>query len=231
VAGQTRLRLGAPVGAAEIAAAAAIGGLFAIYLGIMAIAAPPTAAQRIAADPILDILGIDASILAVALAGIAAPAVWLLIARPKAAALRVAAGQALAGCAVAGLMLLALRGAYGPSLPDFIPSEESAAPGYTLSMAAGYGEEVLFRLVLVPLLYLGALRRAPRPLAIAATALLTGLAFALLHEAGGGASSAAYFVTRTLIPGAAMTAAFLVLGPGFVIGAHGAAHLFIPLLF
>ena len=72
-------------------------------------------------------------------------------------------------------------------------------------MTAGYAEEVLFRLALLPVLYLALARRLTRPVAIAIAAILTGLAFALLHDAGPGAFELRYFITRVLIPGAAMS--------------------------
>jgi hypothetical protein len=216
---------------AAIAAASAIGALFAVYLGVMLVVRPPSATEWEHADPILAILPRTLTLGLILVAGFGSAVTWWLVARPSRAAMMSAVRQALAGACVALAVAGGLRLFVGDTLPSFIPAEESAAPGYTLSMAAGYAEEVLFRLGLAALLFFALRRRLGRPAAIALTAVVTGLGFALLHEAGPAASSSAYFTTRFIVPGAAMTVAFLVIGPGFLIGAHCSAHLLIPALF
>jgi len=44
-------------------------------------------------------------------------------------------------------------------------------------------------------------------------------------------ASVAGSATRLLFPGAVMSVAFVVISPAFLVSAHCAAHVFIPLLF
>jgi membrane protease YdiL (CAAX protease family) len=99
-------------------------------------------------------------------------------------------------------------------------------------MTAGYGEEILFRLALLPALYLLLLRaRATPNIAAASSVIATGLAFAVLHQVGSGASPPAYFATRFLFPGCVMSIVFLRVSPTFIVVAHCTAHLLMPVLF
>ncbi|MCA9679265.1 MAG: hypothetical protein KC464_29815, partial [Myxococcales bacterium] len=147
--------------------------------------------------------------------------------------LRRALGWGALGAAAAAAVTLALRAAVGDHLPAFIPAEESAGPGLAQGLAAGVGEELVFRLGVAAAVYLTLARRLPRAAAIAAAAIVTGAMFALAHELppAGGSFALDHVVTRALIPGAAMTAAFLVVHPAFLVAAHAAAHLLIPFLF
>ncbi len=214
-----------------IAAAALVAQSFTIYVVVLRAAAPPSEAAWAHADPILRIASRAVSLWLVPLLGVAAAAVWWRVAEPRARELRRALRDALLGVLAAAAAVGALRLLAGPALPSFIPAEESAGPGYLLSMSAGYGEEILFRLLLLPLLYVVLSRRLTRPAAIAVSALVTGLAFALLHEAGPGAFDAHYFATRFLVPGVAMSVVFLAISPTFLLTAHCAAHVLIPALF
>lgn len=225
------MRLNGSKAPSDVAAAAAVGVAFVAYLAVMLFLRAPTADEWAHADPILGIAARTATLALVVGGGVLAAVVWWIAARPDRAVLASATKQAAAGVLFAALVAGGMRLFAGDTLPSFIPAEESAAPGFTLSMAAGYAEEVLFRLALVPAVYFPLRRRASRPAAIAVAAVVAGLAFALLHEAGPGASSTAYFATRFLVPGAAMTVAFLVIGPTFLVAAHCTAHLFIPALF
>jgi membrane protease YdiL (CAAX protease family) len=182
--------------------------------------APPTEANLQAADPFLRLL----PAWLVAPMAIAIAAAWLKRARPSREELGRAARRGLAGAAVGLAAVAALRAIAGPRLPSFIPAEESAAPGLWLSMAAGFGEELELRLLLLPIVYrLLSRSRFATPLAI----VITGAAFALLH----GAAPLRFVATRFLLPGCAFSAAALALGPSFVVIAHCTAHLVLPLLF
>lgn len=215
----------------SIAAAALLAQLFAAYLVVVAIAVPPTDANWARADPILRIFSRLLSQWGVVVLGVVVFLVWWRLAPPTGQQLRRGLRHALFGVAVAGLVAGVLRVVSGPSLPSFIPAEESAGPGFTLGMTAGYAEEVLFRLMLLPALLFVFQRRLTTPAATAAAAVLTGLCFALFHEAGPGAFDAGYFTTRLLFPGAVMSVAFVVISPSFLVSAHCAAHVVIPLLF
>ncbi|RME28828.1 MAG: CPBP family intramembrane metalloprotease, partial [Deltaproteobacteria bacterium] len=114
----------------------------------------------------------------------------------------------------------------------FIPTEESAAPGWLLGMTAGIGEELIFRLALVPPLFWALERRLPKPaMAVAATAVITGALFSLVHLVAPGDGPMAWNLSRFVLPGMVMTFAYLRLGPSFLVTAHCAAHIWIPLAF
>jgi CAAX prenyl protease-like protein len=202
---------------ADFAAAAVIAQPFTVYLVVMRFLRPPTADEWSHADPILRFLPLW---LIPALAVVAAIA-WVRLAKP---ALGRALRHALFGVIAAGAICAILRLIYGPHLPRFIPPEESAAPGLLLNMSAGYAEEIIFRIALLPALLI-ALRRVPLSLFLAIA--LSGLAFALAHDF----HLDAHFATRFLIPGCAFSLAALLISPAFLVTAHCTAHVLIPLLF
>jgi hypothetical protein len=98
-------------------------------------------------------------------------------------------------------------------------------------MTAGYVEEVVFRLILLPAVFALLVSRASPSTAAIATAAVVGLSFAVLHQLGAPDDSVAHFITRVVVPGAGMSLAFLLVGPSFVLVAHLAAHVAIPVLF
>ncbi len=215
----------------QIAAAAILAQIFTVYVLVLRAAAPPTDAAWAHADPILTIAPRSLSLWLVPVLGALAAAVWWRLAQPRAREMRRGLRDALLGALAAAAAVGLLRLLAGPDLPSFIPREESSGPGYLLSMSAGYGEELLFRLALLPLLYVLLARRLTRPAAIMLAAVLTGLGFAWLHQAGPGGFDAQFFATRFLVPGVAMSVAFLAISPAFLVTAHCAAHLLIPALF
>jgi hypothetical protein len=133
--------------------------------------------------------------------------------------------------AVAWLIVGGLRLAWGPHIPSFVPPEESAAPGFLLNMAAGYGEETVFRLLLLPVAFFALASRVPRPVAVVAATTLVGVGFALIHEPGSLVFAPRLFMARLLLPGCAMSVASLYRGPAFIVVAHCMAHVAIPLVF
>jgi len=215
---------------ADVAAAAVIGLGFVVYLLALRVAAPPTPHQWARADPILGILPREVTLWAVPVSAVVVAAVWVWLTRRRLAGAiwRRSAVHAIAGLVTCAALVGLLRLVVGPTLPSFIPAEESAGPGFLLSMTAGYAEEVIFRLLLLPLCVLALTRRAPRWVVVALPVVLSGLGFALLHEAGPGPSSTAYFITRLLVPGCAFSLAYFVVSPTFIVTAHAGAHLFIP---
>jgi membrane protease YdiL (CAAX protease family) len=160
-------------------------------------------------------------------------AAWWLGVRPGRAALRRGlrhGGLALFAVAV-GLPLARIL--VGPSLPSFIPPEESARPGLAGGLAAGVFEEAVFRLVVLPAVLMGlsSLRSTNRRFLVAS--LLVGLAFAVSHEAGPGADrfDPVYFVDRLVLPGLLMSLGCRWPGFTFVVTGHCAAHVALPFLF
>lgn len=215
-------------------AAAAVVLLFGVLVSIaLLVTSPPTAAQFSAADPLLHFLQPAAGYWTAALVAAVVGAAWLLVGGTSRGALREAAIFGLAG-AFAGLaMTLLIRVLQGGTLPAFIPSEESSAPGMALGFSAGLVEEALFRLGTLPLVYFALYRRTGALAAAIVACVATGLAFALSHEAGQAAASfdAAHFLTRAIIPGIAMSVVAVVVHPAFMVAAHCAAHIGIALLF
>ena len=215
----------------DFAAASVVTLPFAVYLLVARFVVAPTDDNWSRADPILRLLPRGAATWVVPLVGILAAAAWCWSARPPVekirAVLREVALGVLVACGIGGT----LRVAGGPRAPPFVPPEESAGPGLLLNMAAGYGEEVLFRLVLLPLLFLALASRVPRPVAVAVAVLATGLAFTLLHEPASASWSPTLFTTRFLLPGCAMSMAALLRSPSFIVAAHCTAHLVVPLAF
>ncbi len=216
---------------ATLAAAAVLAQPFTLALIALRVFAPPTSSHWQRADPILGLLPRDLTIVAVPLLGVGVSLAWYFAVRPSRRDVARATAHAAMGALIAVVAICALRLVAGSHLPAFIPPEESAGPGVTLGLSAGYVEEVLFRLVLLPAVFLPlAVRIGPRAAGVTAV-LLTGLAFATLHAIGAAPWSAAHFATRFALPGCAFSVAALVVGPSFVVGAHCSAHLVIPFLF
>ncbi len=230
IAGAMQMRW-ARLEARDVAAAAATSLPFAAYLVVAGVHSPPTEGAWRRADPILKLLPRGAAIGLVVVAALVAIASWTVRARPGRRELVRAAGEGVAGAVAAVVVLVALRAMHGPSMPRFVPAEESAAPGVALNMAAGLGEEVVFRLGILSALFFALASKLRRATAAVLAAVVTGVAFAVAHALGPDPSSAAWFVTRFAVPGFAMSLAYLGLGPSFIVVAHCTAHLLIPRLF
>lgn len=215
----------------DVAAATIIAQVFVVYLAVLQVVAPAQASHWAHADPILLILSPEVTLALVPALSVLLALTWWRWAKPDKATLRRALWHAAAGLAAGLVAIGLLRLVTGPVLPTFIPAEESAKPGFLLSMTAGYGEEVILRMALLPALLFGLARRLSRPAIITIAVVATGLAFALLHEPGQEAFNAQYFITRVLVPGCAMSLAFIYISPAFLIVAHASAHLLIPALF
>jgi hypothetical protein len=210
----------------EVSAASVFALPFALALVVMSRLAPPTPAQWAAADPILKLLPKPWVLWLVPALGVVVTLVWLRsVPRDRAVLVR-AARQAVLGALVAICAAVVLRLIVGPVPPAFVPPEESGRPGFLLGISAGYVEEVLFRLALLPAIYFG----MPRAQA-ASGVVLTAVGFALLHWTAAEPAAAAHFMTRLLFPGALMSLAALTVGPTFVVTAHATAHILIPVLF
>lgn len=192
-------------------------------------ATPPTESNWAHADPFVRTLGGPWGCVAL---GVVVIVGSLVRARPNRAQLVSGLTWGLGGALVAAAIAGTLRLAVGPSLPAFIPPEESARPGLPLGLAAGVGEELLFRLVLLPIVYALLRSKVSRGKAIAGAALLVGVCFAIGHALPpAGSMAPGHVVTRIIFPGAFMSIVALVRPPSFMIVAHASAHLVIPSLF
>lgn len=210
---------------AEVTATALFLQPFTVYVIVLQWLSPPSARNWELADPILKLLPPTPTVWLVPLLAVLALVTWCRLAPPDRPTLVRAARHSAIGFLAALLAVSTLRLVNGPILPAFIPSEENAGPGMLLSMTAGFGEEIIFRLGLLPLVYFGLGRR------VLPAVLLTGLGFALLHAAGPEPFNAAYFAVRFFIPGVAMSlVALRVSWPGIAV-AHSASHLLLPVLF
>ncbi len=215
----------------DFAAASVLALPFAVYLLVLRIFAPPSDENWSRADPVTRLLPREITLWTVPLLGILAAVVWFASVRPPPEKLLRTLRDAALGVVVAGAIVFGLRWAWGPRVPAFVPPEESAGPGFMLNMAAGYGEEVLFRMALLPFLFLALASCAPRPLALVIAVLVTGLGFALLHEPASASFSRTLFTTRFLLPGCLMSTAALARSPTFIVVAHCTAHVAVPLAF
>jgi membrane protease YdiL (CAAX protease family) len=214
--------------ARSVAAASALVLAFAALLVALDLRVPPSDAERHAADPLVQLLGAHAPWIIVA-ATIAVAAAWRRYLRIERRDLI----WAFAGVAVAVALAFALRGIIGPRLPSFIPREESAGPGVTLGVAAGLIEEVMFRLVLLPVTLFVLARRIDHRLATVLAVVITAALFSLSHELGpaGGVFAPRFMLTRFVVPGIAMSSVALRTRMSFLVFAHCTAHLVIPSLF
>lgn len=207
--------------------------LYVIAYGVVLTIFPPTPGQMNVADPLVQWLFPLGGVWFVPALSIALALPWLVMSHPSRSDLRTALFYSLAGLSVASVATGAIRLVGGPSLPSFVPPEESAAPGLALGLGAGIIEEALFRFAILPLTYLLVQRKTGRAAATMTAIFVTGLLFAVSHEFGPGAVefNRVYFATRVLIPGMAMSMVYLLVHPAFMVSAHCAAHIAIYWLF
>jgi hypothetical protein len=227
----------------DISAAALVVQPFAVLVAVLLVVAPPNVLELRASDPIIQSLAqigartlrLRSDLLLVPILSVVTSIAWLVVARPSRACLRRAVELAGSAVLLALVAIPLLRLAVGPSLPTFIPPEESARPGVALGLAAGLVEELAFRLTLLPaLLLLLARRQSLTSAAVIAVAIaVTSIGFAAAHEIGPGAGefSLAFFLDRLVLPGALMSVAFFWPGPAFIVTLHCMAHVLLPLLF
>jgi len=217
----------------NVSAAALLFLPFVALFLILGASAPPTPSQLLASDPLIRLVSVHAGLWAVAALS-ALPAIgWLAFSAPSRIAVLTGRRGFVAGFVLAAVGLPALRFLVGPALPAFVPPEESSAPGMVLGVGAGMLEEAVFRLCLLPAVFLVARRYCPRVLAGALAVLVTSLAFALSHELGPGGPGfdPRIFATRFLVPGCLMSVLFFRPGPSFVVTLHCSSHIGIALLF
>ncbi len=221
----------APLQIEDVSAAGVVLTPFVALYVLLLVTRPPTSVQLAAADPLIQLPFVALGHAGIPLLSLGVIAAWCWAVRPSAAALRRAVSLALLALLFVAVAVPLARLVLGPTLPAFVPPEESARPGM-LGLGAGILEETLFRLVLFPALLWGASRALPRHFAAATAMVLTGFSFAFLHEVGPGARpfELPYFLDRAVFAG--LTSA-LALWPGFsfVVAAHCGAHVLLPLLF
>jgi hypothetical protein len=217
----------------QVAAAAILIQPFTALAALLLFIAPPDPAAFAAADPLVRTIGLTVGLFAIPAAALLALPLWLLAARPGAAALERSLRLAVAGIGIAIVVPLLIRLVNGPHLPDVIPPEEGAASGLSAGLAAGLIEEVLIRLAVLPTALALARRALPPGAAGAVAVLVAAAAFTLLHQIGPGAAPfvPAHGVARFIFPGLLMSAAALWPGPALVCVGHCATHLLLPLLF
>jgi hypothetical protein len=215
--------------------------IFAIYCLVLALTFETTPFQVQWADPFLKIIPIDASVWVVIVSSLAAGLYSLNKLRSFQAVIEHTPGlQILSGICAAMMIGLTIFAIVGDTLPDFVPAEESAKPGYLYGMAAGFGEEVLMRFTILPLVFFGMIKvlsnRAPRPRIVISAALAIAaatIAFLVMHEAGETDHMIVWklVATRFMVPCFLMGTLTFLVGPGFVIFMHATMHIVIPTLF
>ena len=214
--------------------------IFILYCLVLLVLTEPTDSEKFWADPFLKITPIHLSVwLTIIISSVLA---FLSFRNLGVASLKehTPLRQMFSGIVAAVFIALILRSIIGESLPDFVPAEESSKPGFLFGMAAGYSEELYFRMMIAPLVFFGscALLKSETPkmrvlTSIVVATLVTALAFNLLHELGEADSIIVWkiFATRFMVPGLIMGSLYFWVGPGFVIFMHSTMHIMIPLLF
>lgn len=224
----------------QLAATIVWAQFFALYCLFFWFYSTPTEKNLIWADPLIKILPIEISIWLTISSSIVMGALSLRWLGTKALLQNTPFFQLGTGLLTAIAVAVTLRVLVGDTLPPFVPAEESSRPGFLYGMVAGYGEEVLFRMMLTPMFFFGTYyalhnqKQTNRVLWAAATAIvLTAISFVLLHELGeaDGALVWPSIATRFFVPGIVMGLLFFLFGPGFVISMHAMMHVMIPLLF
>jgi hypothetical protein len=217
----------------DVSAAAVSFGAFAVAIIPAWLVLPVSSAQRAASDPLVQLVDATLGLWLIPALCVLLGLGWAWRRPPTRAALARAVRGATAAVVLAGVGLPLLRWLVGPSLPSFVPPEESAAPGLLLGLGAGLLEEAVFRLGLLATSFVLASRVLSTAGAVGISVVLTGLAFALAHELGPGAGpfELHFFLTRFLIPGCGMSLLFFRPGPAFLVFLHASAHVGIALLF
>jgi len=158
-------------------------------------------------------------------------AFWIIKSKLTVDAVKTALVWSLLGSAFSIFVCVVIYKVNGPELPSFIPPEESAESGLLLGLSAGMLEEIVFRLALLPLVFIFLLKKLPNFQAMVLSSILIGILFALSHELTGDAFQLRYFITRIIAPGFIMSMLFLKLHPAALLSAHSAAHIGIAMLF
>jgi hypothetical protein len=217
------------------------GQVFAVYCLILVLTVKPTQNQIFWADPFLKVIPIDLSVWVVIISSFTVGLYCLVkLGSLEALFANTPGMQILSGVSAAMVIGLAIFAIVGDSLPDFVPAEESAKPGYLYGMAAGYGEEVLMRFTILPIVFFGIMRltshRSPRFQGVSGAIMaitLGALAFLILHEIGETDHMIVWklVLTRLMVPCLLMGTLTFLVGPGFVVFMHATMHIVIPILF
>ncbi len=217
------------VSAAGVFLAAVAGLLVALFA-----LTPPTPDQLAASDPLVQLAAATTGLWSIPVISLLPALVWWRLCPVRRPALTRAGWRIAAALGLVAIFLPALRLVSGPSLPSFVPPEESARPGLALGLGAALIEEGLFRLGLLAGLYVLTRRFFRSDVTAAAAAIaVTALVLAAAHEIGPGAGAFEwqYCATRVLVLGGAMGVLFFRPGPSFLVALHSAAHVGIALLF
>lgn len=219
--------------AQEISATSVIAQGFAIYMLVTFLMLGITNTEWSWRDPVLNFFPLGTTVWCVLTLSIATMIIWLIMAKPSREVFIYCLRETILGLIVALLIVSALRIFVGATLPAFIPSEETAKPGIVLNMTAGYGEEVFFRLLILPLLFFSFIKWCRYHVAVLISVVALGLIFALLHQLGTLTPGIdwGYFATRTLMPGIVLSLLFFYRSPTFAVVLHSASHILIPFAF
>ncbi len=206
---------------------------FSLLCAVYVFASPPTEAEIAACDAIVRVLLEVAGLWSLPAIGLAVAAGWAVGGAVPPQELRGSLRMGAIAVAAISVALPLLRLVVGPQLPTFVPLEEGARPGLLLGLGAGVVEEALFRLLLLPALFVLSSRVMRRNPAAVVAALATGILFALAHEIGPNATAfdPQHFAVRTILPGAAFSLVAIHLYWAIPVAGHCFAHVLLPLLF
>ncbi len=217
----------------DVSASSHVALLFGLYSLLLLLVSSPSAANWIHADPVMKIFPRTVTLWGTPILSLLLFLIWRAIKPLSPQELAVSLKAAIGGCVTVIAALLVLRLAVGPQLPAFIPPEESVKPGYLLGMATGLTEEMVMRLILTPILFVGLRRWFGFHKAVLTSIAIASLGFALWHELGSIQDPfiLQHFATRFMVPGVVMGLAVFYISPVFLVTLHCAAHIVIPLLF
>lgn len=188
-------------------------------------------AQYKNSDPLVRLLTYPSATIITVVLGLALSIAWIKIFPIHKNTLIKTASWTLAGSCFSFLICFLIYKINGPQLPTFIPPEESAASGLTLGLTAGMLEEIIFRLLLLPLLIFLLIKKFSFNTTLIISIFLTALFFALSHELAGDPFQFRFFMSRFLVPGIIMSLVFTKLHPAALLSGHTVAHVGIAMLF
>lgn len=219
--------------AQEISATSIIAQFFAFYLFIIYYVFGISPAEWSWRDPVLNLTPHNFTVWFILLSSLVTMCFWLYVAKPTAEIMHYCLREAVIAAIVAICCVSLMRLVVGPFIPSFIPSEESARSGLVLNMTAGFGEEVYFRLIMLPAIFYSLIRLVGYQTSIIISVVLLGLLFEALHQLGTiePGINWHYFILRTVVPGIIFSLIFFYRSPTFAVIFHSTTHVLIPLIF
>ncbi len=201
-----------------------------LLIGFLILLQPASEIQYQNADPLIRLLPYPWISLITILLGAISIVFWIKIFPPDKSEIILAGKWSLLGALMTTSAVALIYFINGPEIPSFIPPEESSASGLLLGLSAGVLEEIVFRMMILPLLIYIFARKLEFRVAIVLSVLITGLLFSLSHELAGDPFQLRFFITRFIVPGLVMSVIFIKFHPSVIIIGHSVSHIAIATL-